>query len=152
MSRHGDAAGGFVVSVELLRDVRQGERLSISYAPSEAHTRERRRVYVHLPPLTTALAPQTGADGKETDRVSAKPAFFSCSNHAEGLSHGVRGLWCVFRLRASKFFDCCCPRCADPSEAGLELGSLVCPQCRSDAHFAHHQSRPEGEGWSHPCR
>lgn len=89
------------------------------------------------PPTPTDHCPgaTTGAGWKVTDRV-AQASFLLVESpyyiFTQGLSHEGRGLWCVFRLRASKFFDCCCPRCADPSEAGLELGSLVCPQCRSE--------------------
>ena len=34
-------------------------------------------------------------------------------------------------LKQSKYFDCCCARCADPSELGSHFSTLVCPapQC-----------------------
>ncbi|KAI9551770.1 hypothetical protein GHT06_022106 [Daphnia sinensis] len=32
-------------------------------------------------------------------------------------------------LKETKFFDCCCPRCSDPTELGSHLSSLACPRC-----------------------
>ncbi|XP_043198838.1 SET domain-containing protein SmydA-8-like [Amphibalanus amphitrite] len=32
-------------------------------------------------------------------------------------------------LRQTKYFDCTCRRCADPTECGSELSSLRCPDC-----------------------
>jgi hypothetical protein len=32
-------------------------------------------------------------------------------------------------LKETKFFDCCCPRCCDPTELGSHLSSLACPRC-----------------------
>ncbi|KAK3926931.1 SET domain-containing protein SmydA-8, isoform A [Frankliniella fusca] len=32
-------------------------------------------------------------------------------------------------LKESKFFDCCCPRCSDPTELGTMCSALVCPRC-----------------------
>lgn len=33
-------------------------------------------------------------------------------------------------LRTTKYFDCCCTRCSDPTDLGLYLDSLRCPKCR----------------------
>lgn len=32
-------------------------------------------------------------------------------------------------LKESKFFDCCCPRCSDPTELGTLCSALMCPRC-----------------------
>jgi hypothetical protein len=32
-------------------------------------------------------------------------------------------------LKESKFFDCTCARCSDPTELGTYAGALKCPQC-----------------------
>jgi len=32
-------------------------------------------------------------------------------------------------LRQSKLFDCCCARCADPTELGTHMSTLLCTQC-----------------------
>jgi len=32
-------------------------------------------------------------------------------------------------LKESKFFDCTCVRCSDPTELGTYAGALKCPQC-----------------------
>nr|CAD7593204.1 unnamed protein product [Timema genevievae] len=32
-------------------------------------------------------------------------------------------------LKESKFFDCCCPRCKDPTELATYAGALKCPKC-----------------------
>lgn len=34
-------------------------------------------------------------------------------------------------LKESKFFDCVCERCRDPSELGSYVGALVCSKCLS---------------------
>nr|CAD7568212.1 unnamed protein product [Timema californicum] len=34
-------------------------------------------------------------------------------------------------LKESKFFDCCCPRCKDPTELATYAGALKCPKCDS---------------------
>ena len=34
-------------------------------------------------------------------------------------------------LKESKFFDCVCERCRDPSELGSYAGALVCSKCLS---------------------
>ena len=36
----------------------------------------------------------------------------------------------VHHLLITRFFDCCCARCRDPTELGTQLSSLVCQQCR----------------------
>lgn len=33
-------------------------------------------------------------------------------------------------LRTTKYFDCCCIRCKDPTDMGLFLDSLRCSKCR----------------------
>lgn len=33
-------------------------------------------------------------------------------------------------LRTTKYFDCCCTRCSDPTDLGLYLDSLRCTKCR----------------------
>ncbi|XP_066992449.2 SET domain-containing protein SmydA-8 isoform X1 [Anabrus simplex] len=33
-------------------------------------------------------------------------------------------------LKESKFFDCCCRRCSDPTELGTYAGALKCPKCQ----------------------
>lgn len=38
-------------------------------------------------------------------------------------------------LRETKFFDCICQRCTDPTELGTHLSSLICPKCNGQ-HFA----------------
>jgi len=32
-------------------------------------------------------------------------------------------------LRESKYFECTCPRCADPTELGTHMSSLKCQRC-----------------------
>ena len=34
------------------------------------------------------------------------------------------------KIRKNWFFDCSCPRCADPTELGTFLSALLCPTCR----------------------
>lgn len=34
-------------------------------------------------------------------------------------------------LKAVKFFACLCERCSDPSEFGLNVGSIMCPKCHT---------------------
>jgi hypothetical protein len=145
-SRHGDAAGGFVVSVELLRDVRQGERLSISYAPSEAHTRERRRVYVYLPPLTTALAPRKGLVGRDGSCVA------QARNHTEGLSHGVRGLWCGTGCARPSSSTAAVPAAPTRPRQAWSWAASCAHSAGQRRSLAHHQSRLEGGRWRCPCR
>lgn len=33
-------------------------------------------------------------------------------------------------LLENKFFECCCRRCADPTELGTYTSALICPKCK----------------------
>ena len=36
------------------------------------------------------------------------------------------------KIRKNWFFDCCCPRCSDPTELGTFSSGLVCQECRRE--------------------
>ena len=41
------------------------------------------------------------------------------------------------RVKKNWFFDCCCPRCRDPTELGTLLSALVCQACRREGRQGH---------------
>jgi len=40
-------------------------------------------------------------------------------------------------FRQTKHFQCCCPRCRDPTEIGTYLTSVLCPVCKGVVHSNH---------------
>ena len=51
-------------------------------------------------------------------------------------------------LRQKWFFDCCCPRCSDPTERGSNLSSLLCPRRKCGGSVVPSRPLDNNSDWS----
>ncbi|KAE8741891.1 hypothetical protein FOCC_FOCC012543, partial [Frankliniella occidentalis] len=82
--------------------------------------------------LAHDCTPNTSHSDDELRALSLRASVPIPKGHAITLSYAYTIQGTLKRrehLKESKFFDCCCSRCSDPTELGSMCSALVCPRC-----------------------
>ncbi|KAJ1529909.1 hypothetical protein ONE63_006638 [Megalurothrips usitatus] len=82
--------------------------------------------------LAHDCTPNTSHSDDERRTMTLRASVPIPKGHAITLSYAYTVQGTLKRrehLKESKFFDCCCARCSDPTELGSMCSALVCPRC-----------------------